>query len=99
MGKRGVVTDYAGQELYAGDLVAYGARQANRVRISDAVVLKVTARKVGGRLVPMLLVRPTGVESGFTRRRSLRAVWVGAEHVRLVVPNYAPIETPSHVRW
>jgi len=90
MGKRGTVTDYAGDELYAGDLVAYSTRQGNRVRMADAVVQKVTARQVGGRLRPMLLVKPTGEESGFTRRKSSRAVWIAAEHVRLVVPDVVP---------
>lgn len=86
MGKRGVVTDYAGEELYPGDLIAYAARQGNRVRMTDATVERVTARNVGGRLVPMLKVRPTGVESGFTARRKIRAQWIGAEHARLIVP-------------
>ncbi|MGY1440136.1 hypothetical protein [Streptomyces reniochalinae] len=72
MGKRGVITDYAGEELYPGDLVCYAARQGNRVRMSDAVVVKVTTRLEGGRLRPMLKVQPTGTESGFTKRRSMR---------------------------
>jgi hypothetical protein len=84
MAKTGTVTDYAGEELYAGDLVAYSTRHANRVRMSDAIVAKVTARKEGGRLRPMLLVKPTGDESGFGKRRSGRRVWIAAEHVRLV---------------
>ena len=86
MGKRGVVTDYAGEELYAGDLVVYAARQANRVRMTDAIVVKVTAVLEGGRLRPMLKVKPTGIESGFTKRRSYREEWISAEHVRLVAP-------------
>lgn len=85
MGKRGTVTDYAGDELYAGDLVAYSARQGNRVRMADAIVEKVTTRKALGRVIPMLLVRPTGAESGFVRRQTQRAVWIAAEHVRLVL--------------
>ncbi|MET9617135.1 hypothetical protein [Kitasatospora indigofera] len=85
MGKRGVVTDYSGEELYAGDLVAYAARQGNRVRMTDALVLKVTAVQVDGRLRPMLKVQPTGVESGFTKRKSMRSEWIAAEHVRLVL--------------
>ena len=89
MGKRGVVTDYAGEELYRGDLVAYSARQGNRVRMTDARVDKVTTRLAGGRLVPMLKLKPTGDESGFTRRKSQRAVWVAAEHVRLIMPGEA----------
>jgi hypothetical protein len=99
MGKRGVVTDYSGEELYPGDLVAYAVRQGNRVRMTDAVVHKVTARKRGGRLVPELLVKPTGIESGFTRRRSRRRVWVGAEHARLIAPAHENVETATHVRW
>lgn len=86
MGKRGVVTDYAGEELYPGDLIAYAARQGNRVRMTDALVQRVTARNVGGRLVPMLKVLPTGIESGFTARRKIRAQWIGAEHARLIQP-------------
>jgi hypothetical protein len=85
VGKRGVVTDYAGDELYAGDLIAYAARQGNRVRMTDAIVERVTAVMNGGRLIPMLKVRPTGDESGFTSRKSLRSEWIGAEHARLVV--------------
>ncbi|NEA63914.1 hypothetical protein [Streptomyces sp. SID12488] len=87
MGKRGVVTDYAGEEVYRGDLVAYAARQGNRVRLTDAVVDKVTTRLVDGRLRAMLRVQPTGVESGFTKRRSLRKEWISAEHVRLIIPS------------
>jgi hypothetical protein len=84
MGKRGTVTDYAGDELYAGDLVAYAARRGNGVRLSDAVVQKVTTKRALGRVIPFLLVKPTGNESGFVRRKTQRAVWVAAEHVRLV---------------
>lgn len=86
MGKRGTVTDYGGDEIYAGDLVAYATRRGNGVRLSDAVVQQVTTRKALGRLVPMLLVKPTGNESGFVRRKTQRAVWVAANHVRLVLP-------------
>lgn len=99
MGKRGVVTDYAGEELSRGDLVAYAARQGNRVRLADAIVFKVTAKRFGTRLVPMLQVQPTGIESGFTARKSTRKVWVGAEHVRLIERGFAEIEPQTQVRW
>jgi hypothetical protein len=72
--------------------VAYAVRHGNRVRLTDAIVHKVTARKVGGRLRPMLLLKPTGEESGFTRRKSARAVWVAAEHVRLINPGVADLK-------
>ncbi|MFJ8386235.1 hypothetical protein ACIQ9Q_17255 [Streptomyces sp. NPDC094438] len=87
MARRGVVTDYAGEELYPGDLINYAARQGNRVRVSDALVLKVTAVLEGGRLRPMLKVQPTGTESGFAKRRTMRAEWISAEHVRLIMAN------------
>lgn len=87
MGKRGLVTDYGGEELYRGDLVAYAARNGNRVRLADAIVQRVTTRMVDGRLRPMLLVKPTGTESGFAKRRSLRCEWISSEHVRLVIPD------------
>jgi hypothetical protein len=86
MGKRGTVTDYAGDELYRGDLVSYATRNGNRVRMSDALVERVTARVEAGRLRPMLYVKPTGNESGFVKRRTQRGVWIAAEHVRLVSP-------------
>ncbi|WBP87022.1 hypothetical protein [Kitasatospora cathayae] len=85
------MTDYSGQELYPGDLVAYSARQGNRVRMADAIVREVSAKLVqvpgvGSMLVPVLKIQPTGVESGFTKRRKLREEWISAEHVRLIVP-------------
>lgn len=90
MGHRGVVTDYAGEELYAGDLVTFSARHGNRVRMSDAIILDVTTKNIGGRLFPTLLVQPTGTDSGWGlgTRRTLRAVKVSAEHVRLVTPGF-----------
>lgn len=78
--------DYAGEPLYAGDLIVYAARRGNRVRMTDATIKQVTARKTGGRLVPLLRVLPTGDESGFSKRKSRRQVWVSAEHVRLLIP-------------
>ncbi|MFF4952269.1 hypothetical protein [Streptomyces chattanoogensis] len=93
MAKRGVVTDYAGNELYAGDLISYSSRNGNRVRQADAVVEEVTAKRttvegVGAILVPVLKVRPTGIESGFTKRRTVAAQWITTEHARLIIPNY-----------
>jgi hypothetical protein len=103
MAKRGVVTDYAGEELYAGDLVSYAARQGNRVRLADAVVLEVTAKMaqvegVGAVLIPVLKVQPTGVESGFAKRRTGAAQWITAEHVRLITPGFAPAPEGSAAR-
>jgi hypothetical protein len=54
--------------------------------MTDAIVREATAKLVDGRLRPMLLVEPTGVESGFVKRSTMRAEWVSTEHVRLVEP-------------
>ena len=91
MAKRGVVCDYAGEELYAGDLVAYATRYANRVRMSDAVVLDVTTERIAGRLIPTLVLQPTGKDSGWALgvRKSMAPVTIAAEHVRLVVRGFA----------
>lgn len=90
MGKRGIVTDYSGEELRKGDLIVYAARQANRVRMTDAIIEKVTTVREGGHVVPVLKVRPTGCESGFTARRSMRSEWIYTEHVRLIRQGVAP---------
>lgn len=84
MSTRKTVCDYAGTELYRGDLVTYAARVGNRVRMTDAEILHIEARKVDGRLRPMILVKPTGDESGFVQRRSMAAQWISNEHVRLI---------------
>jgi len=91
VGKRGTVTDYSGEAIFPGDLIAYATRAGNRVRMTDAIVLKVTAVQVRTEhgtttLVPMLHVEPTGDESGFTRRKTLTTQWINAEHARLILP-------------
>lgn len=92
MGKRGVVCDYAGEELHVGDLVAFAARHGNRVRMSDAIVHDVTTKRIAGALIPTLLVKPTGTDSGWAlgARQTLRAVEIRAEHVRLLRPRFDP---------
>ncbi|WP_328546773.1 hypothetical protein [Streptomyces platensis] len=100
MSKRGVVTDYAGNELHPGDLVAYSARNGNRVRMADAVVIEATAKQaqvegVGLVLVPVLKVQPTGVESGFVKRKTGAAQWITTEHVRLVTANFVDVTSEN----
>lgn len=86
MSKRGTVTDYAGEALRVGDLINYATRQGNRVRVSDAVIERIEIRRAYGRLLPFLLVQPTGTDSGDVgpARRSMRREWVSTEHVRLL---------------
>ncbi|MFJ9961099.1 hypothetical protein [Streptomyces avermitilis] len=86
MGKRGIVTDYAGEELHSGDLITFSARESNRVRSADAWIIRIYVEKFKGRCVPFLIVKPTGAESGFTRRKTLRMLHISAEHVRLIEP-------------
>lgn len=84
MSKRGSVSDYAGDEIRVGDLVAYASRRGNRVRMSDAVVLKTYTKKLDGRVYPMLRLAPTGNDSGWLARHSDRIVNVAVEHVRVI---------------
>lgn len=89
MGKRGTVTDYAGEALYKGDLINYATRCGNRARASDAIIRDIKTVRVLGKVVPRLKVQPTGVDSGdgLGERKSLRAEWIGTEHVRLLRSN------------
>jgi hypothetical protein len=87
VGKRGTVTDYAGEALYTGDLINYAARRENGVRASDAIVREIYFVRVEGRKFPMLKVQPTGTDSGFEPRKTLRAEHVAATHVRLLRSN------------
>lgn len=89
MSKRGTVSDYAGEALYAGDLINYATRAGNRTRASDAIVLQVTTVRSLGRVVAMLKVQPTGTDSGYGlgARKTLNAQWISPEHVRLLRSN------------
>lgn len=89
---RGDITDYAGEAVYAGDLINYPSRQDNGVRASDAVVLETYFSRVGGRKFPMLKVQPTGTDSGHTPRVTMRAEHVAATHVRLLRSGFANVQ-------
>ncbi|WP_078970395.1 hypothetical protein [Streptomyces natalensis] len=86
MSKRGHIHDFTGAPIVVGDTVVYATRQANRVRMTEAVILKTTSAIIGGRVVPLLKVKPTGQESGFVRRRSFRVETIAAEHVAVTIP-------------
>jgi hypothetical protein len=95
VGKRGTVTDYAGEALYAGDLINYATRCGNRARASDAIIRKIEIRRAYGKLIPFLQVQPTGVDSGdgLGERKTLRKEWISTEHVRLLRSNVAGAQT------
>ena len=87
---RKVVSDYVGNDLARGDLGVSASRTGNRVRVADYIVLKTTTKKGPlGRRIPTLVVLPTGDESGFVKRASMRIEEIGAEHFRLIEPGYA----------
>jgi hypothetical protein len=87
--QRGTVTDYAGEPLYVGDLINYATRCGNGTRATDAIVREIEIRYAYGKRIPFLKVQPTGVESrsGLEARKTLRAEWIGTEHVRLLRSN------------
>lgn len=78
------LTDFTGAEIRPGSVIAYPTRQGNRVRTTEAVVLETMSDKTTGRVVPMLKVRPTGRDSGFIARKTLKAQKVSAEHVVVI---------------
>lgn len=86
MGKRGQVSDYAGEELRVGDLINYAARRGNGVRVTDAIIENIAMEREGRRIVPVLTVKPTGSESGFFARKRIRRQRIYTEHVRLIRP-------------
>ncbi|MCQ6554756.1 hypothetical protein NPS70_16345 [Streptomyces sp. C10-9-1] len=78
------LTDFTGAEIRPGVVVAYPSRRGNRVRNSEAVVLETLTDRRTGRVVPMLKVRPTGRDSGFVARKTLKVQTVSAEHVVVI---------------
>jgi hypothetical protein len=63
--------------------------------MADAVVLEATAKQaqvegVGRVLVPVLRIQPTGIESGFVKRKTAAPQWITTEHVRLVTAGFVP---------
>jgi hypothetical protein len=92
MSKRGVCTDYDGDEIYPGDLVAYAARRGNTVRMADAIVLEVFTKRFQGLIIPFLKIQPTGSESGFFRRKSPRVESIALIHVRLIAHSVVKVD-------
>ncbi|MFB7643900.1 hypothetical protein ACFC0S_03110 [Streptomyces sp. NPDC056084] len=86
MAKRGEIHDFTGAPIRQGDTVVYATRQGNRVRMTEAEVIRPTSAIVAGRVMPLLKVRPTGRESGFVKRRSYRVETIAAEHVAVTIP-------------
>ncbi|MER5501342.1 hypothetical protein ABT096_29635 [Streptomyces sp. NPDC002561] len=78
------LTDFTGAEIRPGRLIAFPTRKGNRVRNTEAVVLELKSDKSSGRVVPKLVVRPTGRESGISARKTLTPRTIGAEHVVVI---------------
>ncbi|MER7922147.1 hypothetical protein ABTY96_03250 [Streptomyces sp. NPDC096057] len=81
------LTDFTGAEIRPGVVIAYPTRQGNVVRNSEAVVLATMSDRSTGRIVPMLKVQPTGRDSGFIARKTMKVQKVSAEHVVVIVDN------------
>ncbi|MFG2292023.1 hypothetical protein [Streptomyces sp. NPDC048603] len=78
------LTDFTGAEIRPGVLIAYPTRQGNRVRMTEAIVRETKSDRSTGRILPVLLVDPTGRESGFIARKTLTPQHVSAEHVVVI---------------
>lgn len=82
------LTDFTGAEIRPGKIVVYATRQGNVVRMTEAIVKELQTNKATGRVVPELLVKPTGRDSGFIARKTLTPQTVAAD--RVVVIGDAP---------
>lgn len=78
------LTDFTGAELRPGRLVVYASRQGNLVRMTEAVVLELKSNRSTGRVVPELVVAPTGRDSGFIGRKTLEPQTIAAIHVAVI---------------
>lgn len=87
---KGRLHDFTGAEILPGKLVVYSCRQGNIVRMTEAVVKELKSNRVTGRVVPELIVQPTGRTSGWLARKTLTRQTVAATHV--VVIGDAPAE-------
>ncbi|MCX4687311.1 hypothetical protein OG401_23915 [Kitasatospora purpeofusca] len=67
-------------------VIVYAARCNNMVRLTEAVVREVYTERYKGRVIPFLRVQPTGNESGFVKRASMRETVITNEHVAVTVP-------------
>lgn len=83
MGKSSL-TDFTGAEIRPGRLIAYPTRRGNRVRNTEAIVLELKTNRAAGRVVPELVVKPTGRDSGISARKTLTVQTIGAEHVVVI---------------
>ncbi|MFC4494037.1 hypothetical protein ACFPA8_07815 [Streptomyces ovatisporus] len=88
---RKVVCDMEGNDLARGDRILNGSRTGNRIRQSHYVIVDITMEvaPITRRILPVLVVWPTGVESGFVKRASFRREYIGSEHVQLLEAGYA----------
>lgn len=80
MSKRGYVSDFTGQEVREGDTIVWGTRHGNTVRMSEGTVIDVSTEKYKGRLIPSIVVKPTGRYSGFVARISLDKETILSDH-------------------
>ncbi len=78
------LTDFLGQVIRPGCVIVYPTRQGNRVRQSEAVVIETYSDRSTGRVIPMLIVAPTGRDSGFIGRSTLMRRRVSTEHTVVV---------------
>ena len=79
-------TDISGVPITKGALIVYAARHNNRVRLAEAEVTDVYTERYKGRVIPFLKVQPTGNESGFVKRATMREITITTEHVAVTAP-------------
>lgn len=78
------LTDFTGAEIRPNRIVVFASRQGNVVRMTEAVVKELKSNRSTGRVVPELVVQPTGRDSGFIGRKTLTPQTIAAVHVAVI---------------
>lgn len=78
------LTDFTGAEILPNKIVVYASRQGNLVRMTEAVVKELKSNRSTGRVIPELVVQPTGRDSGFIGRKTLEPQIIAAIHVVVI---------------
>lgn len=81
---KGRLHDFTGAEIRPGKVVVYSCRQGNVVRMTEAIVKELKSNRSTGRVVPELVVQPTGRTSGWLGRKTLTRQTIASTHVVVI---------------
>lgn len=77
-------TDFRGTAVEPDAVVLYSARRGNESRMSEGIVEGIKRTRVNGRVYPMVIVQPTGRDTGNHARKTLKKVHVDINRVAVI---------------